>query len=159
YSPEGTSTEQMSGGDDGLLSVGAMASELENMQSQRVAGRLGKRVMRGARRAVNRGMAESERANNPAQAPARVPDGGPPDVTACGSGNLAQVYFDLAPRRLTLAELNAAYPKLLDTLVQHEGIGVIMAYADAEQPIVFGKKGARDLVTNQVTGEDPLLMY
>lgn len=163
YSPEGTSVEQTAGGDDGMMSVSAMASELENMQSQNVAGRLGKRVMGGARRAVNRGMLESERASNPTRAPAMPrngqPSASPTNVTVCGSGNLAQVYFDLAPRRLTISELNAAYPNLLDTLVQHEGIGVVMAYADPEQPIVFGKKGARDLVTNQITGEDPLLMY
>lgn len=162
-SPTGTSVEQTVGGDDGILSVSAMASELENMQSQNVAGRFGKRVMRGARRAVDRGMLENERATNPIRKPVPPSNGEAGEkstnVTVCGSGNLAQVYFDLAPRRLTLDELNAAYPNLLDTLVQHEGVGVIMAYADAEKPIVFGKKGARDLVANQVTGEDPLLMY
>lgn len=157
--PTGTSVEQTMGGDDGILSVGAMAAELQNMQSHNMGGRLGKRVMRGAHRAMNRGMRESERANDWVPLPTPPPNGHPPNVTVCGSGNLAQVYFDLAPRRLTLDELNTAYPALLDTLVRHEGIGVLMAYADAEQPIVFGKKGARALATNQITGEDPLLMY
>jgi hypothetical protein len=72
---------------------------------------------------------------------------------------LGQIYFDLAPRRLTLDELNAAYPNMVDGLVQHEGIGVLMAYNEYGEAIAFGKKGARNLVTNQVTGQDPLTMY
>ena len=51
-------------------------------------------------------------------------------MTAYGSGNAAQVYFDLFPRKITLSELNAAYPGMVDALVQHEGIGMVIGYAD-----------------------------
>jgi hypothetical protein len=34
-----------------------------------------------------------------------------------------------------------------------------MAYGESDQPIVFGKGGARNLVTSDVTGQDPLTQY
>jgi hypothetical protein len=173
HMPQGTNVSQSSGGDDGMISVSAMASELDNMQQKKMGGRISRGVMRGARRAVDRGMREQERAQQSttqrlSQPPITVhrspiTDYRPPDelpnVTVCGSGNLAQVYFDLAARRLTLNELNEAYPGVIDALVQHDGIGIVMAYSETEEPLVFGKKGARNLITNHVTGEDPLTMY
>ncbi len=150
--PHGTNVTQTAGGDDGMISVSAMASELDNMQLQNMGGRIGKRVIRNAKRAVNRGMRESE-----SIAPA--PPGADSQVIVCGSGNLAQVYFTFGSRRLALNELNDAYPQLVDKLVQHEGIGIVMAYSENDEALVFGKKGARNLNTNAVTGDDPLTMY
>ncbi len=152
--PLDTSVGQFMGGDDGIMSVTAMASELDNMQARKMGGKLGERVMRGARRAADRGMRENERASGTA---GDVAVG--PNVTVCGSGNLGQIYFDLAPRRLTLNELNEAYPNLVDALVQHDGIGVLMAYNEYGEAIAFGKSGARNLVTDQIAGEDPLTVY
>jgi len=43
--------------------------------------------------------------------------------------------------------------------VQHEGIGFVIAYEDDYTPVAFGKGGARNLVTGDVIGEDPLLPY
>ena len=80
-------------------------------------------------------------------------------MTAYGSGNLAQVYFDLFPRKITLSELNAAYPGMVDALVQHEGIGLVCGYDDDGRPVALGKGGQRNLHTGEVTGEDPLLPY
>lgn len=151
--PVGTNVRQSSGGDDGMNSVSAMASELENMQNQNMGGRLGKQVIKSAKQAVNRSMTMQNDKN--AEPNTDVPS----NVTVCGSGNLAQVYFDLAARRLTLNELNEAYPKLVDALVQHEGIGIVLAYSMNDEPLVFGKKGARNLATDAVTGDDPLTMY
>ncbi len=152
--PHGTNVTQTAGGDDGMISVRAMASELDNMQQQNMGGRIGKGVIRNAQRAMNRGMREQERAT-PTLPPTPIES----QVVVCGSGNLAQVYFDLAARRLTLNELNDAYPRLLDALVKHDGIGIVMAYSENGEPLVFGKKGARNLNTNAVTGDDPLTMY
>jgi len=80
-------------------------------------------------------------------------------VTAYGSGNLAQVYFDLHPRKITLPELDAAYPGMVDALVQHEGIGLVCGYDDQGIPVALGKDGIRNLHTGQVTGADPLRWY
>jgi hypothetical protein len=82
----------------------------------------------------------------------------PAQVTAYGSGNLAQVYFDLLPRKITLSELNAAYPGMVDTLVQHEGIGMVCGYEDGV-PVALSKGGKRNLHTGEVIGEDPLKQY
>lgn len=175
--PQGMSVSQTTGGDDGMLSVSAMACELENLQKQGKGGRIGKRVMRGAWRAAERGM----RANDawgpapppapPTATPRAAEEPGPPTddsssppapatgVTVCGSGNLAQVYFDLAPRRLTLEELNGAYPGMVDALVQHPGIGLVMAYTTPEEAVVFGKNGAHNVMTGAVVGQDPLAPY
>jgi hypothetical protein len=108
---------------------------------------------------MNRGMRESDRATTwSATAPQD-------QVVVCASGNLAQVYFlaltpsVLPPPRLSLDELNEAYPNLLDGLVKHEGIGIVMGYNANNEPLVFGKHGARNLATNAVTGQDPLTMY
>lgn len=176
--PQGMSVSQTSGGDDGMMSVSAMSAELENAQVHKMGGRFGKQVMRGAQRAVNRGMRENERAADSDRSSRTTPLSNPPprekttsgalsegtvevgnNVTVCGSGNLAQVYFDLAARRLTLNEINEAYPRVVDALVQHEGIGIVMAYGSEQEPLVFGRKGARNLVTNAVTGQDPLTLY
>lgn len=147
--PAGTSVAQTAGGDDGILSVAAMAAELDNIQRQGLGGRIGRRMVRRAHRAMQRGVD----ARTPALPTA------PTKVIVCASGNLAQVYFDLHPRRLFLSELNAAYPGMVDALVQHEGIGVVVAYDDDGEPIAFGKHGARNLHTHHVIGQDPLRMY
>jgi hypothetical protein len=147
--PHGARVAQSVGGDDGTIAVAAMAGELENVQEQQVSGNLGRAVVGQAQRFLQQG-AEG-------RAPAEIdPEA---TVTVCGSGNLAQVYFDLYPRKITLNELNAAYPGLVDALVGHEGVGFVVAYGDDGTPIAFGKQGARDLHSDQVTGEDPLAPY
>ena len=80
-------------------------------------------------------------------------------MTAYGSGNAAQVYFDLFPRKITLSELNAAYPGMVDALVQHEGIGMVVGYADDVTAVALGKGGQRNLHTGEVVGEDPVVPY
>jgi len=148
--PEGSSAVQVSGGDDGTPSMGAMAAELENVQEQGVAGRAGNAVTRQTANLLNRG-ANIRTAEMDAAQPA--------NVTVCGSGNLAQVYFDLYPRKIRINELNEAYPGMLDALVQHEGVGFVAGYDDDDTPIVLGKNGQRNLHTGEINGEDPLAPY
>ena len=64
-------------------------------------------------------------------------------MTLSYSGNMALLYFDLFPCKITLNELNTAYPGMVNALVQHEGIGFVMAYEDDGDPVAFGKNGAR----------------
>ena len=71
-------------------------------------------------------------------------------VTAYGSGNAAQVYFDLFPRKIKLSELEAAYPGMVDALVQHEGLGMVIGYEDDMTAVVLGKGGKRNLHTGEV---------
>jgi uncharacterized membrane protein YvlD (DUF360 family) len=146
--PHGTSVSQSMGGDDGALQVASMSAELSNMQEQQVGGAIGKSVVKQTNKAMDRMTAQAT--------PAEV---APANITVCGSGNIAQVYFDLAKRKLTYKELNDAYPGMLDKLVQHEGIGFVVAYSDDCVPLVFGKMGARNLHTGEITGTDPLIPY
>ena len=80
-------------------------------------------------------------------------------VTAYGSGNAAQVYFDLFPRKITLSELNNAFPSMVDALVQHEGIGVVVGLCRRQDGGRAGQGRARNLHTGEVTGVDPVLAY
>ena len=61
--------------------------------------------------------------------------------------------------RITLDELEAAFPGMVDALVAHEGVGVVAGYLDSDMPVVLGKGGRRNLRTGEVTGVDPLLPY
>ncbi len=147
--PQGTTAVGTGGGDDGTMGVAAMMGELENIENQDVSGRVGKAALGSAQRAM--------KSNLDRQPGSKEVE--PAKVTLCYSGNLAQVYFDLYPRRITLNELNAAYPGMVDALVQHEGIGFVVAYEDDDEPVAFGKTGARNLHTGDVVGDDPLLPF
>jgi uncharacterized membrane protein YvlD (DUF360 family) len=145
--PKGMTVSQNFGGDTGIISLQAVSGELDNVQAQGVSGRVGGAVVKQGQKAAQRAVDEREAAAGAAQ------------VVAYGSGNLAQVYFDLHPRRILLSELQAAYPGMVDALVQHEAVGIVCGYADDGSPIVLSKTGRRNLVTSEVTGEDPLKPY
>lgn len=147
--PSGTAVSTSMGGDTGVTSLTAVGAELGNVQSQGGGGAMGNSVAKQGQKLIDRGVKAQE---------APVEDK-PAQVTAFGSGNLAQVYFDLYPRKITLGELNTAYPGMVDALVQHEGIGLVCGYLDDGTPVAIGKSGQRNLHSDEVTGEDPLNPY
>jgi hypothetical protein len=126
-----------------------MLGELQNMEDSKMTGAVGDALVNQTQRAMQ---------SNLDQQPSSE-EVDPAKVTLSYSGNMALLYFDLFPRKITLNELNAVYPGMVDALVQHEGVGFVVAYDDDEVPIVFGKNGARNLHTGDVTGEDPLVPY
>jgi hypothetical protein len=126
-----------------------MMDEMKNMQDQEQAGRVGRAVMNQTQRVMERNLAQQP----------SMQEVKPTKVTFSYGGNGGLVYFDLFPRKITLNELNTAYPGLVDKVVQHEGIGFVIAYEDDYTPVAFGKGGARNLVTGVVVGEDPLIPY
>ena len=82
------------------------------------------------------------------------------DVVVCASGNLALVYFAHEPGRLSLEQMVADYPGLIEALAEHEGIGFVMTYSEAAGgPVVMGTGGFRVLATGQGQGEDPLARF
>ena len=147
--PQETSAVATGGGDDGTIGVSAMLGELQNMEESEMTGAVGDAVVNQTQRAMqsNLDLQPSSEEVDPAK------------VTLSYSGNMALLYFDLFPRKITLNELNTAYPGMVDSLVQHEGVGFVVAYDDDDVPVVFGKNGARNLHTGDVTGEDPLIPY
>ena len=151
--PHGTVIMETAGGDDGSLSVTAMAAELGNIESQNMGGALGQATARRMKRAAEGAMIASQGYDAAGEATTAA------DVTFCGSGNLAQIYFHAFPRRATLSDLNIAYPGLVDAVAQHEGVGLLIVADDAGVPILFGRNGARNLHTDEVVGDDPLADY
>lgn len=147
--PQGTTVKQSIGGDTGAVGLQGVAGELANMQDAKSTN------------AVNNAMAKQ--GQKLAQAGAKAGEAEdediPASVTAYGSGNAAQVYFDLFPRKIKLSELNAAYPGMVDALVQHEGIGMVLGYEDDMTVTVLGKQGRRNLHTGEVVGGDPVAPY
>jgi uncharacterized membrane protein YvlD (DUF360 family) len=147
--PQDTSAVETGGGDDGTIGVSAMMGELQNLEDNKMTGIVGDAVVTQAQRAMK---------SNLDQQPG-TQEVDPAKVTLSYSGNMALLYFDLFQRKITLNELNSAYPGMVDALVQHEGIGFVVGYEDDGQPVAFGKNGARNLHTGDVVGEDPLLPF
>ncbi|MFC1923053.1 phage holin family protein [Chloroflexota bacterium] len=147
--PQDTSAVATGGGDDGTIGVSAMLGELQNMDDNKMTGMVGDAVVNQAQQAMQ---------SNLDQQPSSE-EVEPAKLTLSYSGNMALLYFDLYPRKITLNELNAAYPDMVDNLVQHEGIGFVVAYDDEFVPVAFGENGARNLHTGDVTGEDPFAPY
>ncbi len=114
-----------------------------------ILGELGRG--RGARSAVAR-RASRRRPT----APAPADDG---DLVVCASGNLALLYFTCSDGRLAREEIDDRYPDLIDGLLDHPGVGIVMVRSALDGPVVLGREGRHDLLTGQVTGNDPLLRY
>ena len=147
--PKGVSVTQSIGGDTGGMGLHGVAGELANMQQTGTGGAITQAVAKQGQKLAQQGAhAEVEDISNVQAA-----------VTAYGSGNAAQVYFDLAPRKLKLSELEGAYPGMVDALVQHPGLGLVIGYEDDMTAVALGKGGRRNLHTGCVEGEDPVLAY
>ncbi|HNS38628.1 MAG TPA: phage holin family protein [Promineifilum sp.] len=150
--PEGTVMVQTAGGDDGSISVIATVAEIGNIRVQRVGGRLGQATVEQMEKAAERGIQGTQLGET-------IDTSVVADVTFCGSGNLAQVYFHAFKHRASLGELNAAFPGMAEAVIAHEGVGIVVAVDGEGVPIAFGKGGARNLHTGEVSGEDPLVLY
>lgn len=87
-------------------------------------------------------------------APAAEPSAAP-QVAVIGSGNLGAVWFTDSAERLSLAQLESAYPGLIEALATHPGIGFVVVQG-ATGPVAIGRGGAANLATGDVTGDDPL---
>jgi hypothetical protein len=79
------------------------------------------------------------------------------DLIVLGSGNLGLVYVP-GPQRLTLEEIEARWPALVQGLVAHPGIGFVSALS-ARGPVAIGQHGRHDLTTGVIDGIDPLLRF
>ncbi|MBI2848597.1 MAG: alkaline phosphatase family protein [Chloroflexi bacterium] len=80
-------------------------------------------------------------------------------ITVIDCSPLAHIYVNTLPRRLDLDEVEKAYPRLIPSLVAHEGIGMVLG-KQGGQAIGLSKKGkivfGRD---TQVEGENPLHQF
>jgi hypothetical protein len=97
---------------------------------------------------------EAARARKHATIPA-----GPTNLTVMASGCLGLVYLTDTPGRCSLEQMNARYPRLIDGLRHHPGIGFVLVGSDAQGSLVLGPTGVRDLASGAVEGNDPLADY
>jgi hypothetical protein len=58
------------------------------------------------------------------------------DVVVRNSGSMSHVYFNVTPRPMNLSEIALLYPRLLNRLVEHEGIGLVVGREEGETVIV-----------------------
>jgi uncharacterized membrane protein YvlD (DUF360 family) len=83
----------------------------------------------------------------------------PQEAVVMVSGGLALIYLPSSAERLTLEQIAATHPQLVDTLAAHPGIGFVMVRADAHGALVIGASGQRRLSDDDVEGEDPLAHF
>ena len=82
-----------------------------------------------------------------------------PELVVCASGNLALVYLNRRPQRLTLEEITAAYPGLIEALAGHPGIGFVVARSEAHGNLALGAGGCNYLDEGRIEGSDPLAPF
>jgi putative membrane protein len=83
----------------------------------------------------------------------------PSEVMVLASGNLGLIYFTDWNERLSLEQINEAFPEVIDGLVKHEGIGFVLVHSEKHGPLAIGAKGVHYLENGQVDGEDPLANF
>ena len=133
--------------------VQALVAEL-NAASQHLKSQEGRRIRRAAMRATARTLEGVEKRQH------KPGIQGGDDIIVCASGNLAHIYFNsIGEHRASLRAIEAEHPKLVDALIQHDGIGFVVVANDEGHVLVLGKRGARDLTIGAVTGEDPLAPF
>ena len=81
------------------------------------------------------------------------------DVVVAASGNLANVYFTVAPERLSWEWLETAHPGLVEALASHPGVGLVLVRSERFGPVVLGACGLRHLDDGRVDGQDPLARF
>ncbi|UCG24513.1 MAG: phage holin family protein [Chloroflexota bacterium] len=81
------------------------------------------------------------------------------DVVVLASGNLGLVYFTDWPERMTLEQINAAFPGLIQGMVEHEGVGFVLVRSEAKGPLAIGATGTHHLANGQIEGDDPLTLF
>ena len=138
------------GTDEGWQSVSALVTDV-----LRHDFRASPRVQRAVRRRIRDGEVVLPPNRAPRMRPPQdvTPDGG---VIVLASGNLGLISFAQWDHRLTLEEIEAAYPVLVPALAQHPGIGFLMIRSGEHGPVVIGGDGIRVLEDDRVIGKDPL---
>jgi uncharacterized membrane protein YvlD (DUF360 family) len=81
------------------------------------------------------------------------------EAVVLGSGNLGLVHLMQSPRRMTLEEIDARHPRLVDALRGHPHVGWLLVRSAELGPLVLGPRGSVRLDDGQVTGQDPLAAF
>ena len=112
-----------------------------------VSGKTSKKVADSAQRRL-----KTETPEAPAHAEQSEP-------IVMASGNLGLVYFPDIEGRATLSQLNNRYPDLVDSLVDHAGVGFVLVSDGDNGSLVLGSSGQLNLATGELEGADPLELF
>jgi uncharacterized membrane protein YvlD (DUF360 family) len=82
--------------------------------------------------------------------------GQPPEVVVMASGCLGLVSFPREPGRLSLERIEALYPRLMEGLRGHPGIGFLLVRSEKFGALTMGAEGVHYLDRDRVEGKDPL---
>jgi uncharacterized membrane protein YvlD (DUF360 family) len=164
----------------GEASVAAATAQIEDWgqlntflgevsETKGVSGSLARAVTHDRRSGEQVELGPDEAQYTPAGAPSAAaasgtgepagPDAEPADLIVVAGGNLALVYFNVSDERMTLGQIEDAYPDLVQALVSHPGIGILMVRTADHGAIAVGKQGIHFLDEDRVEGEDPLATY
>ena len=146
-------------GPEEMGSLGAMVTE-----AGRSTGATGALARSAARTLDYRGALEpvSASGGTPAAGAAQdatAPVEEPPEIVVCASGNLANIYFPRLPGRVTLEELEARWPHLVQGLIDHPGVGLLMVRTAGRGAAVYGDGGRVWLADGTVEGRDVIAPY
>lgn len=72
------------------------------------------------------------------------------------SGNLGLIYFTAWKGRMSLEEINDAFPNLIPGLLKYPEVGFVLARSEKHGPLVIGHKGIYYLKDDRFEGENPL---
>ena len=146
------------GVDEGWGYLNAAATEVG--QASGVVGTVTRGVTRGS---TTNGTAEMGAARDESGRKRRREEkkgeAGAPEVTVMASGCLGLVSFPRIKGRATLEQLNRSYPKLVEGLRTHPGIGFLLIRSEQHGAVVLGSGGTTYLDGGRVEGVDPLAPY
>ncbi|HET7509984.1 MAG TPA: phage holin family protein [Solirubrobacterales bacterium] len=82
-----------------------------------------------------------------------------PELSVMASGCLGLITFPREPGRVTRERIEALYPRLIQALREHPGIGFVLVRSAQDGPLALGAGGVRYLDDDRVEREDPLAPF
>jgi hypothetical protein len=82
-----------------------------------------------------------------------------PEVVVMASGCLGLVSFPREPGRMTLEQLERRYPRVLEVLRDHPGVGFLMVRSEEHGAVAIGARGTSFLEEERVEGDDALAHF
>jgi predicted AlkP superfamily pyrophosphatase or phosphodiesterase len=140
---------QAMGGDDGSVSINSLSNELG-------ASPLDKNHKNYGKKTLNKTF---ETLNNMSDKRYRQNDKSAGQITVCGSGNIAHVYFNDKISKLSSSEIETLHPGLIKSLINHRGIGFVVVYNEKLEPILISKNGTINLNDSILKNKDILTNY